>query len=286
MKEDKTIFSQLIPFKKNGSFGLKIIFLLCSALFGIFIYQKVEAATSYFSPSSGNFTVGNIFTVNVLINTEDAAINNAEAIINFPSDLLEIVSVSKSGSIFSLWVEEPNFSNSAGKLSFNGGLPTPGYNGGAGKVLSAVFRAKNEGSSSLVFSSAAIRANDGYGTNVFRGGSQATFNLTLKGKAPPVEAAPAPPAANVPAASKVSSETHPDPIKWYSNNNPTFNWAITKDITGVNVLADKNSGTNPGTVSDGMRTSYTFKDVNDGVWYFHIRLKNSAGWGAGTNFLK
>ncbi|MDP2638623.1 MAG: cohesin domain-containing protein, partial [Candidatus Azambacteria bacterium] len=170
---------------KNGGkkkFVFKLFFLPCLILFGIFASQNAQAATSYFSPSSGNFTVGNIFTVNVLVNTEGVAINNAEATINFPSSLLEIVSISKSGSIFSLWVEEPTFSNSAGTLSFNGGLPTPGFNGAAGKVLGAVFRVKKEGSASLVFSSAAVRANDGYGTNVFKSGAQAIFNLISEGK--------------------------------------------------------------------------------------------------------
>src|SRR3989344_3462141 len=64
-------------------------------LFGFFVFllfgaRAADAATLYFSPSSGNFTVGNVFTVNVLVNTENADINNAETTVNFPSGLLEI----------------------------------------------------------------------------------------------------------------------------------------------------------------------------------------------------
>ena len=116
MREGGKIFFFQLILSKRG----KIFLFLGFLIFGSFFHQNVQAATSYFSPSSGNFSVGNIFTVNVLVNTGGVAINNAEAVINFPSDLLEIVSVGKSGSIFSLWVEEPNFSNSAGVLSFNG----------------------------------------------------------------------------------------------------------------------------------------------------------------------
>ncbi|PIR67153.1 MAG: hypothetical protein COU51_00115 [Parcubacteria group bacterium CG10_big_fil_rev_8_21_14_0_10_36_14] len=88
----------------------------------------------------------------------------------------------------------------------------------------------------------------------------------------------------VPAAPKVSSATHPDSLKWYSNNSPTFSWRITSDVTGINVLADRNPLTNPGTISDGLRTFWTFRDVDEGIWYFHIRLRNSAGWSGITHF--
>lgn len=249
--------------------------------------ENVQAATLYFSPSAGNFTVGNIFTVNVLVNTESAAINNVEATINFPSDLLEIVSVSRSGSIFSLWVEEPTFSNSVGALSFNGGLPTPGYNGSAGKVLSAVFRAKNEGSASLLFSSAAVRANDGYGTNVFKTGVQALFNLVSEKKPLPPKKEEIPPTSivgKVPEASSVFSPTHPDFNKWYNNKNPQFSWVLPADVNGVSIYFSQSSVSNPGPVSNGIFANKSYENVADGVWYFHIKTRNSAGWGPITHF--
>lgn len=263
---------------KLSSKNLKKLFFLSSLiLFGIFASQNVQAATSYFSPSSGNFTVGNIFTVNVLINTEGVAINNAEATINFPSDFLEIVSISKSGSIFSLWVEEPTFSNSAGTLSFSGGLPTPGFSGTAGKALGAVFRVKKTGSASLVFSSAAVRANDGYGTNVFRTGTQALFNLISPTAAPPA-ATPAP-AAAIPGTLTINSETHPDSSKWYNSSLASFNWTPTLDITGVSLLFDKKPDSNPGNVPDGLFEKKTYENIEEGVWYFHLKAKNTKGWG-------
>ena len=124
--------------EKLKLFRLSILFG-CFALF-ILIPKLADAATLYLSPSSGQYTVGDILSASVIVNTQDKAINNADAVIYFPSDLLEIVSLSKSGSIFSLWVEEPSFSNGAGTISFNGGVPTPGFTGSAGKVLSIVFK--------------------------------------------------------------------------------------------------------------------------------------------------
>lgn len=145
--------------------------------FFIFGANVTNAATLYLSPSSGNYSVGNILTANVLINTEGVPVNNAEAVINFPNNLLEIVSISKSNSVFSLWVEDPTFSNSAGTLTFNGGMPTPGFSGSSGKIISIVFRAKKTGLASVIFSSEAVRANDGLGTNVFKNSSNAQYNL-------------------------------------------------------------------------------------------------------------
>ncbi|GAI35186.1 unnamed protein product, partial [marine sediment metagenome] len=43
-------------------------------------------------------------------------------------DKLEVLNISKENSIFTLWPEEPIFSNSAGEISFSGGTPHPGFN--------------------------------------------------------------------------------------------------------------------------------------------------------------
>ncbi len=163
--------------------------------------QVAQAASMYFSPSSKNVNVGDIIKVSVLLNTESEAVNNAEANINFPSDKLEIVSITK-GSVFSLWVEEPSFSNGVGTASFNGGIPTPGYEGSGGNLVSITFRAKKSGTASIYFASGAVRANDGLGTNVLRGLGQAQFTLVDKAAAP-TETTP-------PKETPPSTETKPE----------------------------------------------------------------------------
>ncbi|MCH8148631.1 MAG: sulfatase-like hydrolase/transferase [Planctomycetes bacterium] len=42
---------------------------------------------------------------------------------------IEVVSISKAGAIFSLWTQDPSFSNAVGSVTFGGGLPDPGYTG-------------------------------------------------------------------------------------------------------------------------------------------------------------
>lgn len=277
--------------KRNMKFSLKNSWFPI-ALFVLFCISRpsaVNAASLYFSPSSGSFSVGNIFTTSIFVNTQGEVINNTDAVINFPNELLDVVSINKSGSIFSLWVEEPSFSNSAGTISFNGGLPTPGYNGTAGKIVNVVFKAKSAGAASVLFSSAAVRANDGLGTDVLQAQGQAQFTLgAVKAppETPPVKTPPAetPPTANTPSAPTISSVTHPSQTAWYSNADPSFNWSNGTDTTAVNVLADRKPTTNPGTNPDGLFSTYRYDSVDEGTWYFHVRLKNSKGWGDVSHF--
>jgi len=253
--------------------------------FGFFIFllfgaRAANAATLYFSPSSGNFTVGNVFTVNVLVNTENADINNAEATVNFPSGLLEIISISKSGSIFSLWVEEPAFSNSAGTLSLNGGLPTPGFKGASGKVIGAVFRVKKAGSASLVFSSAAVRANDGYGTDVLRARTQAQFNLISEEKPLPLP----PTTIEVPEAPNIKSSTHPDSNKWYSNNDPVFKWTLPSNVSEVRLVLAKKPSSIPQVSYIPPISEKALTDLENGIWYLNGQFRTSAGLGPVASF--
>ncbi len=258
---------------------LKFTLFLGFFTFLIFSARTVNAATLYFSPSSGNFTVGNILTTSVLVNTQDKAINNVDAIINFPSALLEVVSVNKSGSIFSLWVEGPAFSSSAGTISFNGGLPTPGFSGTAGTIVSIVFRVRSAGTASLVFSSAAVRANDGRGTDILQTRAQAQFSLISEER--PVAL---PVALGTPQAPRISSETHPDPKKWYAKSSATLTWPVGDDVTATKVLIGKVSTAEPVVLYTPPINQKTIENLGDGIWYFHAQLKNDSGWGGVTHF--
>jgi len=266
----------------------KIQFLKFALFLGLFAFsffgaRAANAATLNFSPSSGNFTVGNIFTVSVLVNTQGKAINSAEAVLNFPTAFLEIVSISKSSSIFSLWVEEPSFSNNAGTISLTGGLPTPGFNGSAGNIISIVFRAKRAGLASLVFSSAIVRANDGEGTNILTSSENAEFSLGIVRPSAPEAITPVE-TSGVPAAPQISSPTHPDPNKWYAVNDAKFTWPLPSGTTGVRLLVSRIPNAIPTVTYIPAVNSRRASDLADGTWYFSVRLKNNVGWGAVSHF--
>ena len=233
-----------------------------------------NAASLYFSPSSGSKTVGSNFSVSVGVNSGGVAINSAQGNIAFTSSLLEITSVSQSG-IFTLWPVNPNYSNAAGTLTFAGGLPNPGYNGSAGTILTITFRAEAAGTASLSFNSGSVLANDGLGTNVLS--SRGTGSFTINAPA-------APPELNLPKAPTVSSPTHPDQSTWYGNNAPAFSWSKEDGVTGFSFALDDQETATPDQVRDTTGTSTIFSNITDGVWYFHVRAQNNDGWGGATHY--
>lgn len=272
---------------------MKKVYLILIILTSFFLtVSAAQAATLYFSPSSGSYKVGDSFSVNVFVSSASQSINAVSGTISFPADKLAVSSLSKGGSIINLWVSEPSFSASAGTINFEGVVLNPGFAGAAGKIITINLKVKAAGSAGLSFTAGSVLANDGQGTNILASMGRASFELggsqtsgsQNKGEG---TAQPAPEETRqgqAPAAPQVSSPSHPEEAKWYSNNNPVFQWRLTNDITGVNVLADHEPATNPGTRSDGLFSSYEYKDVEDGIWYFHIKLKNAKGWGAVSHF--
>ena len=177
--------------------------LLGAALFILMHAHAVSAATLSVTAASTNVTVGDIVTVRISVDSSGTAINTAEGTLQFPSGILQALSLDKSSSIFSIWVEDPSFSNQTGQVSFSGGLPNPGYSGSGGTVLTISFRAKSAGTATLSLADAAVRANDGLGTDVL----QSSGTLQLQIVAAPAEVAP--PVAQPTAPAKIPAATKP-----------------------------------------------------------------------------
>ncbi len=270
--------------KINVRISCKKIFIgIGIIVVSFFIFPlTARAATLSISPSSGTYSIGQTISVGVYVGSSDQAMNAVEGVVSFPKDTLEVTGISKSGSILNLWVQEPAFSNGNGTVSFEGIVYNPGFNGKSGKVLTITFRAKAQGTAQVSFNSGSVLANDGSGTNILTGMGRATFTIGEKEPAGQ-QTTPTTPGGAVPAAPRVVSPTHPDSAKWYSANDPIFEWSIPKDVVGVSTLFDREVSTNSGTKSAGKNSSVTYTDVSDGTWYFHIRLQNANGWGNQTN---
>ena len=69
------------------------------------------AADLYISPSSKDLNVGDNLNVAVYVDSIDQATNAVSFKISYPEDLLKFVSLSKSGTIINLWVQEPKGGN-------------------------------------------------------------------------------------------------------------------------------------------------------------------------------
>lgn len=254
-------------------------FIFIFALLFFVFPQTSDAATLSILPNTASVNVGNIVSVKVVVNTEGQYINNGEAVIQFPADLLEVVSISKSPSIFSLWVEEPNFSNSLGRISFNGGVANPGFNGTSGTIASMTFKAKKAGSASIIFGDSAIRKNDGLGTDILGAKSSGTITISSVVSEPVPVVSSDPVVNGSPAKPVITSSTHPDQSVWYSADSASFNWKVPSGVTSIQAILNKTSNATPTISYDNSVTQKTLNNLSDGVFYFHLRYLNSTGWG-------
>lgn len=261
---------------------MKKIFALFSTLFlfsGIVFSAHAATASLYFSPASRSVDVGGTFTVTVYVSSATDSMNAAAGTISFPEDKLQVTSLSKTGSIFSLWAQEPSFSNSAGTISFEGVVLNPGFTGNAGKILSVTFRARAAGTAVVRFSNASVLANDGQGTNILATMGSAQFEVGNTGPVAP-EGTTVTEVTNTPKAPLISSPTHPDSGKWYPAKNASFSWNLPQGTTGVRTLANQIANSLPTTLHVPPVGTREVSDLSDGVWYFHLQLRNENGWGA------
>lgn len=239
--------------------------------------STVFAASLSVSPSSGNFEVGKNFSVNFVANTSGSVMNASSGSISFPATHLEVVSISKTGSIFSLWVQEPVFSNTAGTINFEGVVLNPGYNGPQGKLLTATFRVKKEGSALIKFNTGAVLANDGFGTNLASTFNSATYTLG------PAVNAPIPTTVSG-QTSTITSETHPDGEEWYNTTTAVFSWNIPTGTIENRILIGRNANSTPTVIYNPPISTKTIEDLGEGTYYFSVQNRTNAGWGGVTRF--
>lgn len=247
-----------------------------------FVGHNASAAILQINANPTTLSPGEIAELTVVVNAQDQAINSAEAKIIFPTDLLEVVSVSKNSSVFSLWVEEPQYSNQAGTLSFSAGIPTPGFSGSSGTTLSFVVKAKEAGRADIFFSDAAVRANDGFGTNVLtskKGGAITIANSVE----PVVENVPAPVSSNV--SLKITSPTHSSEEEWYNDSSPLFAWKVPAGVDAVQTSIDATTSGSPRVTYSPAILEKSVEDLSDGAWYFKARARKDGVWGPTSTYI-
>ena len=237
-----------------------------------------EAATLTFSPSTGTYKVGSSITVSVYVSSADKIMNAASGMISYPTDLLSVSSISKSGSLVDFWAQEPSFSNVSGSVNFEGVLLPPGYNSTNGKIITVVFKAKAPGLANISLSSGQVLAADGLGTDITSSLGTASFDIEVGTPSEPT-ILPTAEDTGVPQAPTITSITHPDSTKWYALSDASFAWGLPKDVTGSSVLIGRNSNSVPTVLYDPPISSKNVQNLADGIWYFHVQLKNGNGWG-------
>jgi hypothetical protein len=144
--------------------------------FGVGFALSQGKAILYMVPASGSFNEGSTININVKINSNGNVINSAQGILTFPKNKLEVLEVKKDKSIFSFWDPTTSFSNHEGKITFGGGLPSPGFSG-IGNLCEIIFRAKEAGSASVQFTSGSVMTNSNKAVDVLGKMDNVSFSI-------------------------------------------------------------------------------------------------------------
>lgn len=261
-----------------------------AALVILLLPSMVGAASLQLSPATGNYTVGSTVTVAISVNSSQQAFNAVSGSLKFSNDTLEVISLSKTSSVVSLWVQEPAYSNAAGNVSFEGIVLNPGYKGTNGRILNVQFRVKKAGTGTLTFSAGEILANDGVGTSILSQLGTAKYALnTVTEVIPDDSEASADTDTEVTEDNEISpvdgtdiglsvqSLTHP-PNSWSVNQTGDFTFTFGPEATAMRLLVDNKADSIPVVVYQPPLTKRTIEDLAEGLSYLHVQIRTADGW--------
>ncbi len=161
-----------------------LLFFLVVSLLRLIYPSFAEAATLYFSPSSGTYSKGSTLKVNVYTNTTGELINAIQANISYPKDKLQFLSISTSGSVLSIIAEKVG---GEGTVRIAGGN-TSAFSGS--KFIAAVYFKvlASSGNATLSFlaDSAVVKSADNQ--NALTSSSTAKFSFVAEEPEPSPQA--------------------------------------------------------------------------------------------------
>ncbi len=249
---------------------LLILFIVFLLFFTGNNIVKAQGASFYLSPQTGTFFIGDTFNVSIFTNTKENDINAIKVDLKFDQKNLQIASPSTGKSFISVWVSQPSFSNIKGEATFQGGIPSPGINTSSGLVSTITFRAIRPGEATIsILDSSQILLDDGKGTNVLNSVGNGLYQIVI----PP------------PEGPKIFSSSHPNQDKWYSNSSPTIFWEKEEGITDFSYSIDTNFYGTPDNISEGSDNSVSFSDLENNIWYFHLKAKKGNVWGGISTYI-
>jgi len=133
--------------------------------FGI---QLEQAKVEFIIPDKQQYKIGEIFPIELNINSNGVNINAVQTDIAFNPEKIEIVKLSLEESFAKIFIQK-EINNESGYLRVTGGLPSPGYKGDDGHFATVYFQSKEAGIFEIQFlPSSLVLENDGNGTNVLK----------------------------------------------------------------------------------------------------------------------
>ena len=236
--------------------------ILCSFVFFFVLFSvavSAEAAILYLLPQSQNVYKEESFIAELMIDTEAENINAADIKIIFPSNLIKVNDFGKGGSIFTLWAKEPDIQE--GEISFSAGVP--GGFSGKGLIGRINFSGKEIGEVEINFKEdSKVLLNDGRGTPTELGFAEGNYNIVEKSGDLAI----------------ITSKSHPDQNKWYSQNNLNLWWDLAKGAE-YSYLLSFNPSDSPDEIPDKPEGelewmgAIEYKGLDEGIYYFSLKQK-------------
>jgi len=246
-------------------FFLVLFFLPCCFSNAL---EQEETASIFLSPRMQTVLVDSTFDVSLFLDTKGNDVNIVELDLKFPSEKLNIVELGGK-SFFSVWPEVPIYSNTEGVARFVDEIPE-GINTESGLLISITFRARALGESVVeILPSSKVFKRDDPETNILSDFNRSVYTITQK----------------PPDGIQVFSETHASQSRWYNNRHAILTWEKgTEKITDFSFELDNKPFTVPDNIPESQAAITSFEDLNDGLWYFHIKAKKNNVWGPTTHF--
>jgi hypothetical protein len=176
------------------------LILLASSPFIAF----ADSGALYISPETSQHSDGDVFDLQVLVDSGGVKINAAEADIAFDPASVEVENLSVDDSLLDIWPSPPVFSNKDGYVRFSGLMKSP-YMGSDGKLATITLKTLRNIPTNVRFNSGAILASNGQSSNIISSMRSALISIEPKEILPPPP--PAPIIVDRPAPVKPSAPT-------------------------------------------------------------------------------
>jgi hypothetical protein len=243
---------------------------LLSGLVAILLFLPITVlaagrSTMTLSPTQVSVRAGETFDVTVNINPNGASLNTARAILTFSPTLLKVEEAVLTGA-FDHVSPGNGMDDGKGVLSFGGfRLGDPVTQSTA--YARVTFQARQEGKAVIEVSPSSRLIENG----------EEKIDGKLTGN---VSVAIGKKDERVPEVIKLESSTHPGPEVWQKVPVAELAWSVEgadAQVTDYQYALDQNSATEPTQTISKETTTYTTKELNDGLWYFHFKARLANG---------
>lgn len=221
------------------------------------------------SPVSQAVSVGDIFTIDVVVDPHGVTLDTVRANLNFSADKLQVISFDL-GNLYPTVAPGSYFDNSKGMIS-EGGTVLGGEVKIKGVFGTITFQATTKGNASIAVlkGSKLIRAGK-ENINQFLGRASVTIGAAKESAEQVV----------------VQSPTNPTQDEWVNKNSVEFNWSVVANLPKIEKFLysfDQIPNTDPVNELAATVSNKKVGNVKDGVWYFHIKGRFNAKTFSKTN---